>query len=126
MDERETMRALGEAQRHGVLCTAHTGLGGWPVGSGVPYVLDPHGDPLVFLSDLAEHMRNVRRDGRASLLVADPAAAERPQAGARVTLLVRAPQSHSDALASADACYFAAFPGAAAMWQAHGFHVYRH
>lgn len=125
MDERDTMRALVEAQRHGVLCTAHTGLGGWPFGSVVPYVLDSHGDPLVFLSDIAEHTRNVRRDGRASLFVADPAAAARPQAGARVTLLVRAAQPPTDELAAAEACYFAAFPGAVAMREAHGFHVYR-
>ena len=92
MDERDTMRALVEAQRHGVLCTAHTGLGGWPFGSVVPYVLDPHGDPLVFLSDLAEHTRNLQADPRASLLVAeasDPELVGSTAQGDRITLSVR-------------------------------------
>jgi len=125
MNERDTMRGLVEAQRHGVFCTAHAGLGGWPFGSVVPYVLQANGDALVFLSDVAEHTRNVRRDGRASLFVADPAAAQRPQAGARVTLLVRVERPRDDEVAAAEAAYFAAFPAAQAMRDAHGFHVYR-
>lgn len=102
--ERDAMRALVEQQQHAVLCTAHTGLGGWPFGSIVPYALQPNGDALVFVSDIAEHTRNLRRDGRASLFVVDPAAAARPQAGARVTLLVRAVRPHDDEVAAAEAC----------------------
>lgn len=123
--EREAMRALVEQQQHAVLCTAHTGLGGWPFGSIVPYALQPNGDALVFVSDIAEHTRNLRRDARASLFVADPAAAARPQAGARVTLLVRACRPADAEVAAAEACYFARFPSAASMREAHGFHVLR-
>lgn len=119
------MRTLFDQQRHGVLCTAHAGLGGWPFGSVVPYAVLPTGDALVFLSDIAEHTRNLRRDGRASLFVADPDAAARPQAGARLDLLVRASQPASADIAAVEACYFARFPGAAAMREAHGFHVWR-
>lgn len=124
-DPRQSMRDLLARQQHAVLCTAHTGLGGWPFGSIVPYALLPNGDPLVFLSDIAEHTKNLRRDGRASLFVADPDAAARPQAGARATLLVRASRPATDDVAAAEACYFARFPGAQAMREAHGFHVWR-
>ena len=76
-------------ERHGVLSTAHAELLGWPFGSLVPYALTPASDPVLLLSDIAEHTHNLAKDSRASLLVADPAAAERPQAGARVTVVGR-------------------------------------
>lgn len=126
MNTAETaMRTLFEQERHGVLCTAHAGLGGWPFGSIVPYAVLPGGDAVVFLSDIAEHTKNLLRDARASLFVADPAAAARPQAGARVDLLVRAAQPAADEVAAVEACYFARFPGAEAMRSAHGFAVWR-
>jgi putative heme iron utilization protein len=61
---------------------------GHPFGSVALYVLDDQGQPVSLLSELAEHTRNVRRDGRASLLVS---AGVRPDddvmAIPRVTLL---------------------------------------
>jgi hypothetical protein len=125
MSELESMRQLVRQQRSGVLCSAHHGRGGWPFGSVVPYALPADGDPLVFLSDVAEHTANLRGDARASLFLADPAAAATPQAGARITLLVRAVLPDGAALAAAEQCYFDRFPGAAAMRQAHGFQVWR-
>lgn len=119
-----SMRHLFDQQRHGVLCTAHSGLGGWPFGSVTPYAVLPTGDPVVFLSEIAEHTRNLRRDGRASLFVADPQATARPQAGARISLLVRASQPATTDVAAAEACYFARFPHAAGMREAHGFHAW--
>lgn len=120
-----SMRHLFDQQRNGVLCTAHSGLGGWPFGSVTPYAVLPTGDAVVFLSEIAEHTRNLRRDCRASLFVADPQAAARPQAGARIDLLVRASQPATTDVATIEACYFARFPNAAAMREAHGFHVWR-
>jgi putative heme iron utilization protein len=66
----------------------------------------------------------MQHDGRASLFVADPAAG-RPQAGARLTVLVRAALPLAHDVAAVEACYFARFPGAEAMRQAHGFRVWR-
>jgi hypothetical protein len=59
--------------------------GGHPFGSLVPYALDPQGRPVILVSRLAEHTRNMEADPRASLLVHDTESD--PQAGARVTLL---------------------------------------
>lgn len=125
MSDLHAMRLLVQQQQNGVLCTAHHALAGWPFGSVVPYALASDGDPLVFLSDIAEHTHNLRTDGRASLFVADPAAAQKPQAGARVTLLARAVLPDDAARTTAEDCYFARFPAARAMRQAHGFQVWR-
>jgi heme iron utilization protein len=118
-------RLLFDQQQNAVLCSAHAGLGGWPFGSVVPYAVLPEGDAVVFLSDIAEHTRNLRVDGRACLFVADPAAAERPQAGPRVAIQVRASRPSTDDVGALETRYFERFPGAQAMRQAHGFHVWR-
>ncbi len=114
-------RALFERTMHAVLCTAHADSAGWPFGSVVPYAVLTNGDAVVFLSDIAEHTRNLQRDPRASLFVTDPAAQERPQAGARVCVLARAHRPLGNGAAAAEAAYFARFPQAAAMRSAHGF-----
>ncbi len=71
-------------RRQGVLSTLSKKLGGYPFGSVVPYVLDHDARPVILVSRLAEHTRNIGADPRVSLLVHDPAADI--QAGARMTL----------------------------------------
>lgn len=105
----------------GVLCTAHAEAQGWPFGSIVPYVLLATFDPVVWLSDIAEHTRNLRADPRASLFVADPAAAARPQAGGRACVMVRAHVAAEAQRMAAETAYFGRFPEAAAMRSMHGF-----
>jgi putative heme iron utilization protein len=61
---------------------------GYPYGSAVSYAVDDLGDPLLLMSDLAEHTVNARRDARASLLVATPAPiADDPLSTSRLTLV---------------------------------------
>jgi putative heme iron utilization protein len=73
------------AQRHGVLSTLSRALEGYPFGSVVPYVLDQQAVPVILVSRLAEHTKNISADPRVSLLVHEPGADV--QAGARVTLM---------------------------------------
>jgi len=74
------------ASRHdGVLSTLSARYGGHPFGSLVPYVLDHEARPVILVSRLAEHTRNIAADARVSLLARDET--PDPQAGARVTLL---------------------------------------
>ena len=117
-------RALFEREHSAVLCSLHAELAGWPFGSIVPYAILPSSDPVVFLSDIAEHTKNLLHDPRASLFLADPAARERPQSGARMSMLVRARRPTGDEEAKAEVAYFARFPSAAAMRSSHGFHVW--
>jgi putative heme iron utilization protein len=71
-----------------VLSTLSQALPGYPFGSVVPYVLDAEARPVVLLSRLAEHTRNISVDPRVSLIVM--AAGADLQASARVTFLGRA------------------------------------
>jgi len=117
----DDVRSLFAREQSAVLCSAHAGLAGWPYGSIVPYAMSSNGDLVVFLSDIAEHTRNLLRDPRATVFLADPDARAAPQGGARHAMLVRATRPEGAAAAAAEACYFARFPEAEAMRDAHGF-----
>lgn len=93
-------RALVVASRDALLSSLSVELGGWPFGSWVPYVLDDEGRPVILISSLAEHRKNLEADPRASLLVVDPAGGPAP---ARATLVVRfmlVPEAERPALAA--------------------------
>ncbi|HSQ04295.1 MAG TPA: pyridoxamine 5'-phosphate oxidase family protein [Burkholderiales bacterium] len=73
------------SHHHAVLGTLSLALPGYPFVSIVPYVLDERAWPVVLISRLAEHTRNVAADPRVSLFSHD--AKGDVQAGARVTLM---------------------------------------
>jgi heme oxygenase (biliverdin-IX-beta and delta-forming) len=73
---------------HAVLGTLSLALPGYPFVSVVPYVLDEHAWPVMLISRLAEHTRNVSADSRVSLFIHEATADV--QAGARVTLMGQA------------------------------------
>lgn len=85
MSEATEVRSYLRRRHHGVLSTTSQKLGGYPFGSVVPYLLDHDGRPVIFISRLAEHTKNLEVDPRVSLLVADAGADV--QAGARLTLV---------------------------------------
>ena len=64
-------------------------LGGFPLTTLVGVASDDDGAPLLFLSGLAEHTKNVAADPRASLLIAPPAERGDPLNAPRVTLIGR-------------------------------------
>jgi len=78
-------RALLRRHHAGTLATLSHRLGGYPFGSVVPFVLDHAARPVMLVSRLAEHTRNIEADRRASLLVSEPTVDV--QAGARLTLV---------------------------------------
>lgn len=83
---------------------------GSPFGTLVPFVLDESGAPLVVISDLAVHTKNLKADPRASLLVSEPGVTD-PQAGWRVTLVGRMRKLDGEAAEKALAAHRARFPG---------------
>lgn len=132
----------------GTLCTLSTAheLGGFPVGSIVPYALDAKGRPFVLLADIAEHTRAAEADPRASLFVAappDPAQARHdPQSNWRFNIaghLVRLRRVEQNAQHEASrealidddtdadlwARYIERVPSAAGYNRAHAFYFWR-
>lgn len=73
---------------HASLATHSRDLPGYPYLSVLPFVPDEHHCPLLLISGLAEHTRNLNVDARASLLLFDAGAPDL-QAGARLALMGR-------------------------------------
>ena len=84
----ERCRTLVASATRGSLCTIAADPEGYPYGSVASYALDDRGNPLLFVSLMAEHTQNAIRDPRASLLVTEPVPdGADPLASGRVTLL---------------------------------------
>lgn len=84
----ERCRTLVSSTTRGSLSTLALDPPGYPYGSVASYGLDDRGNPLLFVSLMAEHTQNALRDPRASLLVTEqaPEGAD-PLASGRVTLM---------------------------------------
>jgi heme iron utilization protein len=106
-------RALLAAESVGVLSTISVHRAGFPYGSVTPYTLSAAGAPVLLLSRLAAHTKNLLADPRAGLFIGDRSAAEDPQAGARISLLGRMGPVPVGDEADAGARYLAAWPRAA-------------
>src|SRR6187399_3625900 len=81
----ERARTLVARIPTGTLCTLAVEPEGYPYGSFVTVAFDG-GNPVFLISALAEHTKNLERDPRASLLVAE-GGSEDPLANGRVTML---------------------------------------
>jgi hypothetical protein len=102
--------------------TPEPGSGGWPYASLVLLAVDQTAAPLLLISDLAEHTKNIRADPRVALLVDGTAGLADPLTGARASLLGRAAPC---ADASALARYVARHPSAAGYAGFKDFHLFR-
>ena len=103
----ERARTLVARIPTGTLSTLALEPEGYPYGSFVTVAFD-EGDPVFLISALAEHTRNLERDPRASLMLAEGGASD-PLANGRVTLLGPCTRVEGDR-ASARAAFFAAHP----------------
>jgi putative heme iron utilization protein len=83
-------RELLASQRVAVLATISARHDGAPFTSLAPFALTAKGEPLLLLSALAQHTRNLEADPRASLFVHDSAAAaEDPRTAPRLSIFGR-------------------------------------
>jgi len=120
-------RRLARGCLRGALATLDAADGG-PYVSMVTLACDHDGAPLLLLSDLADHSRNLAADDRVSLLVEAPPATAgspppaNPQTGARATLIGRIAES---AEPRHRARYLARHPDARAYAAFTDFRVYR-
>lgn len=81
-------RRFARGQHSGVLATISKRVEGFPFGSVAPFVLDHAGRPVILISALAEHTKNIDADPRVSVIV-QPYSPDMQVTG-RVTVLGRA------------------------------------
>jgi putative heme iron utilization protein len=121
----EEVRALLRQERNATLCTISKKIEGWPFGSIAPYALTDAGEPVILISEIAEHTRNLRADARVSLIVQDSNAIKDPQAGARITLMGYAMPVTAPYLEDASRRYLKLFPNSASFLDAHDFTLFK-
>jgi hypothetical protein len=85
-------RRLMRSRRTAALATSMA-ADGWPYASLVLTAADQDGAPILLLSRLAEHTRNLEAEPRASLLFDETVGLESPLTGARATVLGRMERS---------------------------------
>lgn len=109
----ERCRTLVSSASRGALSTIAAEPAGYPYGSVATYGLDGGGNPLFFVSLMAEHTQNAIRDPRASLLVTEPVPdGADPLASGRVTLMGLLSAVDDDDRPAVQARYLAANPTA--------------
>jgi heme iron utilization protein len=106
----EEARTLVSSVTVGYLATV--GEDGDPWCSLVVYGPTAQGDPVLLVSTMAEHGRNLVVDARASLAINDPTAPGDPLDRPRITLAGRAVKPEGDAAEAALDAHVAAIPGA--------------
>ncbi|MDA1325688.1 MAG: DUF2470 domain-containing protein [Proteobacteria bacterium] len=82
-------RALVRSRDRGALATAMKD-DGWPYASLVMVACDAAGNPLLMISELAEHTQNILSEDRVGLLIDGTSGLDNPLTGARVSLMGRA------------------------------------
>lgn len=92
-----TGRFLLRSVQLGTLATVMREGDGAPYASLVPLATDHDGRPILLISDLADHTKNVKADDRVSMLLNGSEGHEDPLAGARLTLQGRLSRSQDPA-----------------------------
>lgn len=116
-------RLIRSAERATLATTLQrVGFEGWPYGSLVLVACAPDASPLLLLSDLADHSKNLMADARVALLFDGTAGLDDPLTGPRLSLLGHARETASPA---DRARYLARRPGAALYAGFKDFRFYR-
>lgn len=116
----EAQQFLFGAQK-GVLSTHSAKFADYPFGSVTPFVLNHQGMPVILISSLAEHTKNIIQNAHVSLLVFNNE--DDLQANARLTLLATAEQTDKDN-DLIRARYLRYIPQAASYFDTHDFSFY--
>ena len=125
MQKKSAARELLLQQSFGVLSTISIDVPGYPFGSVTPYCVDEQCRPVIYISNIAQHTRNIVADARVSLtVVEDNGGSGDVQAQGRVTCIANArPVSQDEAHARER--YFRYFPSARQYDQTHDFAFFR-
>ncbi len=105
-----------------VLSTFSTKFPDYPFGSVAPFVLDHSGQPIILISTIAEHTKNIIANPKVSLLAF--AGGDDLQANARLTIIGEALKINKVDV-NLRSRYLRYFPQAESYFDTHDFHFYR-
>lgn len=114
-------KTLVRQQHSGVLSTHSQSVAGYPFGSVVPYYMTPEGNLVTYISQIAQHTRNIKGNPKVSMTIFDTLQDD-SQANGRVTFLGDAERVEDAHLAEQ---YLALFPRAKGYRATHDFSFYQ-
>ena len=122
-------RSLLRSSELGVLSTHSKSNPGFPFGSVSTYMSTVHGEVIFYISDLAQHTKNILANPRMCLTVysgaeGQQASEEDPNAGARLSLLGEAEALNADMLATVSERFFSLYPQSRRYQNTHDFAFY--
>ncbi|GHG71464.1 hypothetical protein GCM10010919_22760 [Alishewanella longhuensis] len=118
-------RQLALQCQSAVFSTLSHKLQGAPFGSVSTVMLTDEGDVIFYVSDIAQHARNLEHDNRLSITLYHQASAGDQNTEARLTLNGHAQKLSHQQAADYEARYFRLFPAAEAYKQAHDFYFWK-
>jgi len=122
MEKQNPARTLMLEESFGVLSTISVDVPGYPFGSVTPYCMDRMGRPVLYISPIAQHTKNIVADPRVSLTVIERGASDDVQAHGRLTCIANArPAKGERDLANR---YFRYFPSARQYENTHAFEFF--
>ena len=122
--EKTAARDLLLQQSFGVLSTISVDVPGYPFGSVTPYCVDDRCIPVIYISQIAQHTKNIIADSRVSLTVLDSGGSGDVQADGRVTCIANARLMGPEESRARER-YFRYFPSARQYDQTHDFVFFR-
>ena len=124
MERTYAARRLCLQESFGVLSTISLDVPGYPFGSVTPYCTDEQCRPVIYISHIAQHTRNILADPRVSLTVIERNDGSDVQAEGRVTLVGNA-RAVDPSEARVRERYFRYFPSARQYAGTHDFAFFR-
>jgi len=124
MPETTEAQQLLLANDFGILCTHSVELEGYPFGSVTPYCLDYHYRPVVLISTIAQHTKNIKSNNKVSLTVLQGYAEDDPQSKGRVTYIADAIKVEGADFEATSSRYYRYFPQAKDYHSTHDFEFY--
>lgn len=124
-------QALSEAKQlvhsaqSGVVSTISHNLRGYPFGSVTPFISCSEGKLYFYISDIAQHAKNLSHDCRMSVTVFEQALEGDQNAHGRVTLVGDAKKLDSEQAELVLQRYIMRYPEAESYQQAHDFHLWQ-
>ena len=116
-------RQFLHSTHNGILSTFSSRFTGYPFGSVAPFVLDQHAQPVILISSIAEHTKNILTNPKVSLLVFE--GNEDLQASSRLTLMGEASKIETTVTSpdyqNLQARYLRYFPESASYFATHDF-----
>ncbi|MCA9407592.1 MAG: DUF2470 domain-containing protein [Candidatus Omnitrophica bacterium] len=110
--------------RNGILSTISHSVEEHPYGSVCPYLLDYEGRPIIFVSDIAHHTKNMMINDKVCLTVMDESKKRRLD-GSRVSYMGNIVKIQDAELNFIEEQYLKLFPEAKSYYDAHDFQYYR-